>query len=238
MQRYIWDGSTWLLLGGMPGSSGNLPNGPALPATCGLGDVFVLTTGDIGLYVCDLLPNMWHKTGQVGPIRFLHQPADPVIANYQQWLVTVPTGAEQTIAKAVTSGGGPLQLESGGQPIAFITPAGEPGAQLILAGTWECMCYLGVSASGGISSVVAHVFKRATNDVETELFTVTSPQVNGAAATFYDFETVQPQFTLDPTDRLGVKFFAQTTAGAAKTLTLFYESAAHASHVHLPPLGL
>jgi hypothetical protein len=45
-------------------------------------------------------------------------------------------------------------------------------------------------------------------------------------------QTAQPNFVVLSTDRLVVKYFAQTTSAGSRTVTLTYEDSTHASHVH------
>ena len=76
-----------------------------------------------------------------------------------------------------------------------------------------------ISASAGVSQVGFTYFKRSTLGVETDLFTLWSEEVNNTSDTWIDVIGTQPAYSVDPTDRMGLRLLFKTTSGTNKTLT-------------------
>lgn len=155
---------------------------------------------------------------------FLHSETTD-ISNYNQLLTTAQEDPESTDDTIVNSGDGELLIRS------FVT--NQLGINTIPSGTWTFMNWLSVDNATGTTTVVIRVYKRS-GGVETELFNVTTPEINGTTATEYDVEAVKGDYAILTTDSLVVKYFAQTTYGVDRTVTLYYEGSANYTHIHTP----
>jgi hypothetical protein len=80
---------------------------------------------------------------------------------------------------------------------------------------------------------VFRVYKRAVDTTETELFAAVSPAIEDTAvnATAVVVSTAQPDFVVDPTDRLLVKVYGKTTSVASRTISFYHNGTTHYSHV-------
>lgn len=175
-------------------------------------------------------------TGEVGGgvEMFLHGSDEgSPFSGYYEWLAEVSNDPEQTAAAVVKASTGQRQLEIGGNPWAWITAAEFPGVTVFPSGAWLFDTWLDVSAAGGVTTVTAKVYKRSTENVETLLFETTSPELAPGLVNV-PWEHAFRNISLEVDDRFVVKYFAQSTANANKTVTLYFEGAANYSHVHLP----
>lgn len=64
------------------------------------------------------------------------------------------------------------------------------------------------------------------------LFQVTTGTIPQTAVALYSVLSAQPAFTVLATDRLGAQYFAASTGGAARNITLFHNGSTHYSHFH------
>ena len=151
----------------------------------------------------------------------------PDVVGYESLLRVPSFNSEDDDIVSADSGTGEVEFDS------YITIPLDPGTNKILAGAWHFYMYHYVSSAVGITQFVYRVFKRTTGDIETELFNVTSEEVNALAVIEYMTIYVQvSDITLDATDRLVVKVFGKTTSVSSHTLHFVYEGSVHASHIH------
>ncbi len=168
---------------------------------------------------------------QGGITYFLHEEISDV-ATYQKILGDPADDPETSDNAVVNSGSGEVLIKS------FVTDPGIPGTTLLSDGVWSFQNYASVSADAQTSTIVIRVYKRTTGGVETELFNLTTNEINGSSAALYEKDSVQDDFQVNATDRLVIKYFAQTTSGSDKTITLYYEGMANYTHVHTPFISL
>jgi len=116
----------------------------------------------------------------------------------------------------------------------FITSAGVPGIETLLAGEWTFNLYAMVDTDVDDSRIKCYVYKRAAGGAETELFIAISDEVNDeAVASQLFYKTNASDFSLDMTDRLVLKVYYYNDSSNDKTLTLYYDDTNdHMSHVH------
>lgn len=157
-------------------------------------------------------------------VLFLHSETSD-ISGYNQLLIIAEEDPEATNNAVVNSGSGEVLIKS------FVTNQLKINA--INSGVWTFMSFISVDNATGTTTVVIRVYKRS-GGIETELFNITTPEINGTSATEYDIETVQSDYAILTTDSLVVKYFAQTTSGVNRTVTLFYEGSANYTHIHTP----
>ena len=103
---------------------------------------------------------------------------------------------------------------------------------MIQAGVWTFNSWLHVDLATGVTQVVYRVYKRTTGGTETELFNVTTPEINNTTPVMFDVVGVlTADEVVDATDRIVIKLFAKTTSAANRTVTLTYEGSTP-THVH------
>ena len=120
--------------------------------------------------------------------------------------------------------------------IAFATDAGDPGITTIPAGEWEFHTYRYVSSSSGLSQLVIRVYKRGVSNTETELFNVTSSDIDDETVPVLSITNYvqQNSITLDETDRIVVKYFALTDSVINIDIHQVHDGNTHASHIQTP----
>lgn len=97
------------------------------------------------------------------------------------------------------------------------------GITTVDAGVWRITLNSVIDASAGDSKFKFVQYKRSAAGVETDMFTVYSNTIENRVG--YEgylnnvFETVQPSFTVESTDRLGCRVYATTTAAGSRTLS-------------------
>lgn len=160
---------------------------------------------------------------------FLHEEVSDIGGGYRKLLNTPADDAENTDTAVVNSGTGEVLIR------AFASDAGNPNAAIWLSGIWNFDTWASVDSAVGTTTIVIRVYKRTEpGGVETELFNITTDEIDALTATLTSKETVQPEETTNTTDRLVVKYFAQSTSGVNRTVTLYYEGTANYSHFHAP----
>lgn len=87
------------------------------------------------------------------------------------------------------------------------------------SGLWSLKLWGNISASAGVSQVGFTYFKRSVAGIETDLFTLWSEEVNNTSDIWIDVIGTQPSYSVDPTDRMGLRLLFKTTSGTNKTLT-------------------
>jgi hypothetical protein len=158
---------------------------------------------------------------------FLHNTAADV-ATYKQALTVPSAAAETNVTALASSGTGEVLLA------AFITS--PMGVSVINGNAWNFQTYAKVDSATGVSQIVVRVYKRDTVGTETELFNTSSAEINVTVATLFEIETVQSSFNVLPSDRMVIKYFAKSTSGSNRTLTLYFQGAENASHAATPVL--
>lgn len=161
---------------------------------------------------------------------FLHE-EDSDIAGYEKLLTSPANGVETVDGVAVTSGSGEVVIDE------YITDPGGMGITTIPAGTWNFATFGKVSNTAGLSEIVIRVYKRSVGGTETELFNLSTGEIDSTDVASYEVDYVAPSFAVSETDRLLVKYFAKTTSAAAITVSLYYEGALNYSHIHTPMVG-
>lgn len=158
---------------------------------------------------------------------YLHNESSD-IGGYEQLLTSPANDVEDSDTVAVTTGTSPVTID------VYATESGYPGITEIPAGLWTFKTWLSVDSAVGTTTVDIEVYKRDTGGTETLLFSVTTIEINATSATQYIIETVQAAQTLDATDRLVIKYVANTDTASSIDVTLYYEGTAHYSYLIMP----
>lgn len=168
--------------------------------------------------------------GALGLVFYLHDTADlGAIPDYKRWRQTIPSGSEAALST------GAINAASGETLIGtWITTAGVPGIESLLAGSWEFHPYVHIDNIEANSYVKFYVYKRDTEDTETEIFNVTSESIEHTVTTLYEtLKAVATDTPLDVTDRLALKAYGYTTRTPdTVNITLTYDGTTHVSQVH------
>lgn len=151
------------------------------------------------------------------------------IAGYQRLRRAIPAGLEATLIQTGKDTDGEMLLGS------FITSTGVPGTEVIPAGHWSFFLFTHVDNAAFQSYIKVYVYKRSAGGVETELFNVTSGDIDELIVT--EQQVIYHQvadISLLETDRIVVKLFFYTTRPANVQMTFTYDGAVHISHLHTP----
>lgn len=117
----------------------------------------------------------------------------------------------------------------------FITASTSPNTSTIDAGSWTFSTYATTSSAVGTTQIVYHVYKHATTAVETLLFSATSSALSTTLTTTpNDTTVIEPDFIIDPTDRITVEYYAVTTSATPHTVSVYYQGNVHFSHINTP----
>lgn len=90
---------------------------------------------------------------------------------------------------------------------------------LIPAGQWSFQFWGNVSSGAGITKLGATYFKRSALGVETDLLTIWSSEIDNTTPDWIKFSLTFPNFTVEPTDRMGCRVIGQTTHNSDITIT-------------------
>lgn len=148
---------------------------------------------------------------------------------YYNWLTYPSGGTTDTDSIIVNSTTSPVELAH-----RYIT--GALDISEIPAGAWEFVAYAFVDSATGVSTFRFTVFKRTSGGVETDLFTVNTPEINNTTVLLNILKSIQPSFSVNPTDRLGIKVFGLTTSVANRTLSFNHNGSDSYSYL-ITPLG-
>ena len=106
---------------------------------------------------------------------------------------------------------------------AYVTLANVPSVTAFPVGTWIFHGYHYVNNSAGDARVVYRVYKRTTGGVETEIFNVTTEEINATTVQEYITKyTVANSVAMDITDRVVVKVYVKNTV-AGRIVHFVYE---------------
>lgn len=122
------------------------------------------------------------------------------------------------VATRVRCGGNLIGDGSGGWgdsiwPCDLVTPVGYPDVTLIPAGDWFFSINT-FSSEELTSRVVVRVLSLAQDGTTTELFNTIGPTIVGTEYWVTELTSSQPGFTLDSTDRIVIRWGAQTLSGS------------------------
>lgn len=180
------------------------------------------------------VPGPTGPTGQrgslAGQVYFLHDEASG-ITGYSKLMPIPANGSEVSASETITSTDGEVLIK------AFATDVGDPGTTLVMGGAWDFSNWVKVDDISGTTTLRIALYKRDISDTETELFSTISSDINVLGFFETPLEEVKPDYSIDPSDRLVVKFFAQTTSSTDITVSLYYEGTSHYTHLHTPMLA-
>lgn len=97
---------------------------------------------------------------------------------------------------------------------------GDVVADFIPAGEWQFTFSRKVDNNAGDTRLRFMVFKRSAGGVETELFSQYSATIEDTIYATENIIFIQPYYDVDPTDRIGLKIYAETTRNSLTTVDL------------------
>ena len=89
----------------------------------------------------------------------------------------------------------------------------------IPSGVWSFTFYGKISNNSGITQLGVTYFARSVGGIETDLFTLWSGEINNTVDDWIKFETTNPVFNVELTDRMGIRIKAKTTHNQNITIT-------------------
>ncbi|MFW9603470.1 MAG: hypothetical protein ACMV0F_00770 [Trichlorobacter sp.] len=110
----------------------------------------------------------------------------------------------------------------------------EYGDTSVPAGEWTVDFFASLDSTVGHTWVTATVFARTSTGTETSLFTMTLPDVNSTSIVEQVKKVISQAYTVNATDKIGVKVYANTDAATPKTLTFYWGDATHYSRYSGP----
>ena len=144
-------------------------------------------------------------------------------------LLTYPTGAAEEIDSAtVNSVSGEVLIDS-----YIMNPTSRT---IIDAGAWSFKTYCKVDVTPGKTEIVIRVYKKAAGDAgtETELFNVSTGEINNVAVEFLEIISVQSSFVILVTDRILIKFYGKTNSVPNILVSLYHNGVLHCTHIDTP----
>jgi len=190
----------------------------------------IITTGAGDAYLAN--DGTYKIIGSAGNnvILFLHEEVSDV-SGYEKLLTSPANDPENIETVGVTSGTSPILIDSHNH----VTEPGYPGLTEIPAGLWIFKTWLRVDSAAGTTTATIRVYKRTDpGGTETELFNVTTAEINNTTVSQFVIESVQPAFSLNATDRIVVKYYASTTSGGTINVFMYYEGSLHYSYIIAP----
>lgn len=145
------------------------------------------------------------------------------ISTYHK-LLPSPSATAEVEDSAQSNNGAEVLIEAYVMDSAF-------GALMLSGGAWHFVIFGKVDSVVGVSTIVTRVYKRTSGGVETELFFLETDALS-TEITEHSIESVQPDFMVDETDRLVMKFFAKSTSVPLRTIYLYHNGIVNYSHVH------
>lgn len=159
-------------------------------------------------------------------VDFFFNTASSDITGYDLLQKTPDTSAAQDEFADCTASSGHVLID------AYIGDA--IGDTKLDAGIWDLEFFSYVSIPDGISQVHFHFYKRSTSGVETMLFHMDSGHVDALTPTLFQVASTQPQFSVDPTDRLVIKVFAATDNASTVRVHFLHSGNDYWTHVTTP----
>jgi hypothetical protein len=136
-------------------------------------------------------------------------------------------GSEITLKSPISSG----QTVVLGTFVSEV-PIGEPFVQ---QGEWAFDTFISVDNNDGYVVVEIDGYSRNLSNIDTYLFSTTTPIITGNTSTLYNSNPFEGMFPVTSTDRLVIKYKAIKIGGSGTTVvTLYLQDNTNASHVHTP----
>jgi len=168
---------------------------------------------------------------------FLRNTALADISTFFDAVITAGSGTATGVVNTTASGTNIQWTRTAGGTVLEWISGRVPSGGFPLSGAVNVAIWANESAMGANSGGRVRLYKRTSGGTETELFTLTSPEINSATAEEVQSEIVNADITIATTDRLVVKYYAQSTSAVNRTVTLYYEGATNYSHIHTPILA-
>lgn len=148
-------------------------------------------------------------------------------AGYEE-LINYPSGNPEVSENvSVIDTSGPVLIDN------YIIPEGSlEGTTQLRAGLRKYTFYAWVDKDVGETTLNFTAFSRHADGSETEFYSARSPEINGQETSEYNFFYVSTvNLPLSPTDRLGIRVYAQTTSNAEIFVHWVYQGNEHTSHL-------
>lgn len=148
------------------------------------------------------------------------------IPGYEE-LINFPSGnAEVDENISIKNTDGPVLIDT------YIMPVGSVSkATLLLKGLREFTTYHYVDGASGTTRINFTAFQRFQNGTEVVFYSQLTDDINSLIPDVYTtYRVSQQDLVLNPTDRLGIKIYGQTTHSAPVKLHFVYQGTSNTSH--------
>ena len=165
----------------------------------------------------------------VGRIYWLKSQPGSDISGYEELSVDVSPNAEDDMFASSNISTGENLI------VAFATNPNEPGLTTLPAGEWEFHLYRYINDSNDFTEMIIRVYLRNSNGDETEIFNTTTGEINDDNVAFQIISYVyNTPLLIEETDRIVVKFFANSLSYNNVDVHLLHDGSIHASHIVTP----
>lgn len=105
---------------------------------------------------------------------------------------------------------------------------------LIDSGAWDFNIFTYVSDNTHITTLGIKVYSRTSGGVETLLFSGSTIEIDETSVTLYTIKLIENSFSINPTDKLVVKFSATTDSITDVTVHLVHSGTEHYTYINTP----
>ena len=148
------------------------------------------------------------------------------IGDYHKLVADPDGGSEVEDQVNVASASGLVLIQAFATDDAFETT-------LLRAGSWHFITWAKVDNVGGDTDIVTKVYTRTTGGSETLIATIFS-EIDSTTLIQLEVDVFIPDTVVNETDRLVVKYYAQTTSTPSRVVTMTHDGEDHYTHMHLP----
>lgn len=164
-----------------------------------------------------------------GQTYYFHDTASADISGYETLERTPSAEAETDESVSVSSADGEVLVDP------HVTIEGDPGVNVIRSGVWDFYMNHYVDNATGDTRFKYYVYKRSSGGTETELFNVTTVEIDATSVTEYVTSYTQAtDIELDTTDRIVIKVYVYTDSVASRTAHFVHAGTINTSYVVTP----
>ena len=151
------------------------------------------------------------------------------VSSYKQLSRNVTSTGEVIVTTALTA------LQTTVPISSYITDAGDPNSVVIPPGIWSAFINLSKNAQSDNLEVYYRVYKRDSGGTETLLYTsdlvAIGWSVNNTTAVESKIDVIFSSTSLNASDRILIKFYANNLDNASRTIKLYTEGSQHYSYI-------
>ena len=150
-----------------------------------------------------------------------------VVSSYYQNSYYPQNISETLITATVTAATSPVLIRT------YMHDA-QYGDATLVGGQWSFDYWSYVDNVSNTTNLRFVIFTRSATGTETNLFTLNGSDINATTLAEQVVQTVQPSYTVNPTDYIGVKVYAVTDSSSVRTVTYSIGGTSHYSKTGVP----